>query len=224
MFAIKGEILPPPRRPALRIPELPVLQHTRLQPLPYLPNDAPVRDPVLDELHQPLVVDGIEEPTNVGIKHPAHLSRPDFHRNRASKPETFNFLGFTHVCAMRRDGRFTVLRRTMRTRMLAKLRELKVEMRRRLHDPVPEVAKWLGEVLRGHYQYYGVPMNSRSLSSFHHRLVQLWFRTLRRRSQKHRRNWERMSRLVNWLPKPCIVHPYPNQRLCVTTSGRSRMR
>jgi group II intron reverse transcriptase/maturase len=134
------------------------------------------------------------------------------------KPETFNFLGFTHMCAQtRKAGRFVIKRKTMRQKMQAKLKELKRELRRRLHDPVPEVAEWLASVLRGHYQYYGVPFNSRALDGFRRQVVRLWFRTLRRRSHKTRLTWERMTRLQRWLPQPRIVHPYPEDRLCVTT-------
>jgi hypothetical protein len=134
------------------------------------------------------------------------------------KPETFNFLGFTHMCAQtRKAGRFVVKRKTMRQKMQAKLKELKGELRRRMHDPVPEVAKWLTSVLRGYYQYYGVPFNSRALDGFRCQVVRLWFRTLRRRSHKTRLTWERMTRLQRWLPQPRIVHPYPEDRLCVTT-------
>ena len=133
------------------------------------------------------------------------------------KPETFNFLGFTHYCGQTRKGSFVVVRRTMRKRVCAKLQELKKELRRRMHDPVPEVAEWLGSVLRGHFQYYGVPFNSRALSNFRCHVVRLWLRTLRRRSHKTRLTWSRMGRLARGLPQPRIVHPYPAQRLCVTT-------
>ena len=139
-------------------------------------------------------------------------------RRGQGKPCTFSFLGFTHICGEVRSGRFSVLRQTMRSRMRAKLRELKVELRRRLHDPVPEVGRWLRSVLQGHYRYYGVPRNHYALSQFRNQVVRLWFRTLRRRSQKTRNNWARMNRLARrYLPRPRLYHPYPEQRLCVTT-------
>lgn len=134
------------------------------------------------------------------------------------KPETFNFLGFTHICAKtRKQGKFVVVRKTMRTKMQAKLKEVKGELRRRMHHPVPEVAEWLGSVLAGHYQYYAVPFNGRALSSFRRQVVRLWYWTLRRRSHKTRLTWDRMQRLQRWLPQPRIIHPHPRQRLCVNT-------
>ncbi|MGV1015135.1 MAG: group II intron reverse transcriptase/maturase [Methyloceanibacter sp.] len=134
------------------------------------------------------------------------------------KPETFNFLGFTHLCAKtRKTGQFVVVRKTIRAKMRAKLQEVKTELRRRMHHPVPEVAQWLGSVLQGHYQYYGVPFNGRALSRFRQQVVRLWFRTLRRRSHKARLTWTRMQRLQRWLPRPRIVHPHPRERLCVST-------
>ena len=88
-------------------------------------------------------------------------------RRGQGKPETFNFLGFTHICGKtRRDGRFTVLRQTTRKRLLAKLSEVKTELRRRMHDPIPEVGKWLRSVVEGHLRYYGVPTNDRALHLF----------------------------------------------------------
>jgi RNA-directed DNA polymerase len=133
------------------------------------------------------------------------------------KPETFDFLGFTHVCEETRNGRFTVHRYTMRKRVVAKLKELAMELRRRLHDPVPEVGRWLKSVLIGHYRYYAVPDNQRMLNAFRYWLTKLWLKSLRRRSQKHRTTWERMQRLAaKWLPNPRIMHPYPaEQRLTV---------
>jgi RNA-directed DNA polymerase len=135
------------------------------------------------------------------------------------KPETFDFLGFTHMCGQTRQGRFTVLRQTMRKRVRAKLKALKMELKRRLHDPLPKQAEWLKSVLRGHYQYYGVPMNSRALVTFRYRVVALWKRALERRSQKGRITWKRMERLARqWLPNPRVCHPYPSlQRLIVRT-------
>jgi nucleoid DNA-binding protein len=122
------------------------------------------------------------------------------------KPETFNFLGFTHICAKtRKEERFVVVRKTMRKKMQAKLHELKLELRRRLHDPVPEVAAWLSSVLKGHYAYYGVPFNSRAMSNFRRQVVRLWYKALRRRSQKTKLTWNRMCRLQKWLPQPRLL-------------------
>lgn len=139
-------------------------------------------------------------------------------RRGQGKPETFNFLGFTHISGKTRTGRFTVRRKTMRKKMRAKLVELKEELRRRMHAPVPEVGKWLALVLRGHYQYYGVPMNGPGLSAFRYAVVRLWHKALRRRSQRGRTTWARMLCLARrWLPNPRIYHPWPSERLCVNT-------
>lgn len=139
-------------------------------------------------------------------------------RRGAGKPETFDFLGFTHYCGWTHKGKFTVRRRSKRQRVRAKLKELKDELMRRRHDPVPEVAAWLRRVVEGHYRYYGVPGNIRALSHFRYHIIQLWYRALRRRSQKSRLSWERMTRMANLaLPTPRITHPYPEQRLCVST-------
>ncbi len=139
-------------------------------------------------------------------------------RSGRGKPETFDFLGFTHVCGKTRKGRFTVLRLTMRKRMRAKLQEIKTALAQRWHDPVPEVGRWLGSIIRGHLNYYGVPLNFRALEAFHHQVTCLWRRALSRRSQKAHVTWERMRRIARrWLPPVRIVHPYPDQRLCLLT-------
>jgi group II intron reverse transcriptase/maturase len=142
------------------------------------------------------------------------------------KPGTFNFLGFTHICAKTRHGRYCVRRKTMAKKVRAKLAALTEEFRRRLHRPVAETGRWLQVVLQGHYRYYGVPRNYRALNAFRYHVLCLWRRMLRRRSDtKKRVTWARMQRLADrWLPKPRIVHPYPNQRLCVMTQGRSPVR
>ena len=113
---------------------------------------------------------------------------------------------------------FTVLRQTMRKRLQAKLKNVKITLRQRLHDPVPEVGKWLASVVRGHCQYYGVPMNGPALALFRFRVTWLWWRSLRRRSQKTKVTWERMKRLIDhWIPPARICHPYPLRRLGVIT-------
>ena len=146
-------------------------------------------------------------------------------RRGKSKPETFDFLGFTHICGRTRKGKFTVFRHTMSKRILAKLRFLKEELRRRLHGPVAEVGKWLRTVLLGHFRYYGLPGNSRKLESFRYHVSCLWLKTLCRRSQRHKMNWDRMRCLIaRWLPSPRIYRPYPDLSLYVTTRGRSPVR
>lgn len=141
------------------------------------------------------------------------------------KPETFHFLGFTHICGKTRRGKFIVLRQTMRQRMQAKLRAVKTELRRRMHAPLPEQGAYLRAVVAGHVRYYGVPLNGRAIGAFRKAIGELWWRTLRRRSQRHRLPWRRMGRHIDrWLPPAHICHPYPWARLGVATQGGSRMR
>ena len=138
---------------------------------------------------------------------------------------TFDFLGFTHISARGRSGKFRVERRTMKKRMRSKLAEVKRELRWRMHDPVPEVGKWLRSVVKGHLMYYGVPLNSRALRQFSWRVTWLWHRTLNRRSEKGYVTWERMERYIDrWIPPVRICHPYPSQRLGVKIRGRSPVR
>src|SRR6266550_1480158 len=134
-------------------------------------------------------------------------------RRGKGKPETFNFLGFTHICGKKRSGMFTVYRRTMSKRKRAKLKEIKTELRKRMHHRVAEVGKWLRSVVEGHNRYYGVPSNQQSLASFRFHVARYWYRTLRRRSQKTKLTWERMRRLIDrWLPPSTIYHPFPLRR------------
>jgi hypothetical protein len=143
------------------------------------------------------------------------------HRRRRGqgKPETFDFLGFTHICGKKRsNGMFTVLRQTIRARLQAKLSEVKAELKRRMHDPIPEQGKWLGAVVGGHIRYYGVPTNGEALFLFRSRVGWLWQRALSRRSQNGRMRWDHMYRLTaRWLPPPHISHPYPLRRFGVIT-------
>ncbi len=133
------------------------------------------------------------------------------------KPETFDFLGFTHICGKTRDGqRFVLKRKTSAKRMRAKLKEVKAELIRRMHLPIPEVGRWLERVVRGHQNYYAVPGNLKAIKQFQAQVKRAWRRALRRRSQTDRTNWERIDRLAaKWLPKPRILHPYADQRFAV---------
>jgi group II intron reverse transcriptase/maturase len=147
------------------------------------------------------------------------------HGRGQGKPETFAFLGFTHSCGKNRRGGFVVLRQTMRQRLQAKLKAVKQELRRRLHEPIPEQGAYLRSVVLGHTRYYGVPMNDWAVRAFRNAVGRLWLRTLRRRSQKQRLPWSRMARYIDrWLPPAHICHPIPMVRLGVVTQGRSRMR
>ena len=135
-------------------------------------------------------------------------------RRGQGKPETFNFLGFTHICGRtRKQGKFLVLRKTIRKRLLTKLKELKMELRRRRHQPVADLGKWLRSVVQGFFNYHAVPGNLESLKCFRLEVSKRWMRALRRRSQKHRMNWERLASLMDrWLPVPKLLHPYPTLR------------
>jgi len=147
-------------------------------------------------------------------------------RNRGDgKPETFNFLGFTHRCGKTWKDHFTVLRQTMRQRWQAKLRALKEELRRRLHTPVREQGAYVRAVLLGQFRYYGVPRNGPALCAFRKAVGSLWRTVLRRRSQGNHLPWRRMQRFITrWFPSARVCHPYPLVRLGVLTQGGSRMR
>jgi hypothetical protein len=133
------------------------------------------------------------------------------------KPETFMFLGFTHICGKSRRGRFLLQRKTRRDRLRTKLQDIKGELRRRMHQPIPVQGKWLRQVITGHFAYYAVPANGRALSAFRYYVTDLWRRTLRRRSQRDGFTWDRMTKLADdWFPQPRILHPWPQQRFAVT--------
>jgi hypothetical protein len=136
------------------------------------------------------------------------------HREQGlGKPATFDFLGFTHYCARSSKGGFAVRRRSDRIRVNRKLRELRGELRHRMHAPVLQQLHWLSSVIEGHCNYYGVPGNLRNLSCFKYELTRAWYRTLRRRSQKRRLNWRKFGQFLgNQLPLVRTVHPYPEER------------
>ncbi len=144
---------------------------------------------------------------------------------KKGRPETFDFLGFTHICGRTQDGRFLLMRHTIRRRLTAKLREVKAELRRRWHLSLSAQGKWLGSVVRGFNAYYAVPTNIHSIQAFRTQVERHWLRALRRRSQRDRTNWERMRKLSSrWLPTPKILHPWPTTRFAATTRGRSPVR
>jgi RNA-directed DNA polymerase len=144
------------------------------------------------------------------------------------KPESFDFLGFTHYCANRRDGGGFVLgRKPGRKRMRAKLREIKGRLQAMRHDGVERQGRWLAQVLRGWFAYYAVPMSGAAITAFRHHMIERWMRVLRRRSQRSRRSlsWSRMKRIAErYLPYPRILHPWPEQRFLVTIRGKSPVR
>ena len=135
------------------------------------------------------------------------------------KPETFKFLGFIFICGKSRRGEFLVHRKSRRDRMRTKLQEVKKELRKRKHQPIPEQGRWLGQVVRGYFAYHAVPTNGSRLGAFRYFVTKLWLRTLRRRSQKDRFAWERIARLANdFLPQPRNLHPWPSARFAVKYS------
>jgi group II intron reverse transcriptase/maturase len=138
----------------------------------------------------------------------------DRRRRGERKPETFDFLGFTHYCGRtRRDGRFIVWRETIRKRLRAKLQAVKQALLRRRHQPLPELGNWLRGVVRGFFNYHAVPGNRDALKTFRREATRYWMHALRRRSQRRRLPWSRLNRIANrWLPRPRILHPYPSRR------------
>jgi RNA-directed DNA polymerase len=168
-------------------------------------------DRFLENLQERLGMFGLE-------LHPDKTRRIEFGRfaeeNRRrrgeGKSETFDFLGFTHISGKNRLGRFTVRRKTIRKRMRAKLRDIKQQIRKRMHDPVRQTGQWLKSIVQGHFNYYAVPGNLDSLGVFRGRLMRQWWHTLRRRSQKHPISWTRTLALADrWFPQPRVLHPYP---------------
>jgi RNA-directed DNA polymerase len=132
------------------------------------------------------------------------------------KPETFKFLGFVLICAKSRQGDFQIRRKSRGDRMGAKLREIKEQLRQRMHVPIPEVGRWLAQIVAGYFAYHAVPTNSPALYSFRYHVIVLWHRQLCRRSQRAYVVWERMAKLADeFLPRPRILHPWPSVRFAV---------
>jgi RNA-directed DNA polymerase len=138
-------------------------------------------------------------------------------RRGLGKPETFNFLGFTFICGKTRAGKFQIKRKTRRDRMRAKLKMVQEEMRRRMHQPIPDQGKWLYYVVSGYFNYHAVPTNSRALVAFRTEIARRWRRVLTRRSERTKLNWKQMKQLIDtWLPQPRILHPWPDKRFAVS--------
>jgi RNA-directed DNA polymerase len=172
----------------------------------------------LTELRQRLAKFGLE-------LHPDKTRLIEFGRHAARdraargdrKPETFTFLGFTHICAKSRNGRFWLKRITMSKRMRAKLREVNDQLKRRRHEPIPVQGQWLASVVRGHFAYYAVPGNTDAISDFRTQVTRHWYKALRRRSQRQRINWARMNQIAaRWLPRARAMHPFPEVRFAAT--------
>src|SRR5271169_3225170 len=133
-----------------------------------------------------------------------------------SKPETFKFLGFVLICGQSRRGDFQIKRKSRRDRMRTKLQEIKEALRRRMHRPIPETGKWLGQIVAGYFAYHAVPTNGSAIAAFRYHVVILWHRRLCRRSQRARLVWTQMAKLADeFLPKPRILHPWPSVRFAV---------
>jgi len=145
------------------------------------------------------------------------------------KPETFNFLGLTHICGTSHEtGYFTVPRRTIGKRMAAKLKEIRAKLRQRMHGSPRTVGEWLGQVVRGYFQYPAIPGHWARLKAFRNDVLRRWFQTLRRRSQRSRLSWERFRKgLANLIPPIQILQPYPSVRFdakYANIRGRNRVR
>ena len=130
------------------------------------------------------------------------------------KPETFNFLGFTHICGKNhKTGNFQVYRKTIGKRMAAKLKEIRQKLRERLNEKTKGTTEWLQAVVRGYFQYHAVPRNEERLKAFRHEVLRMWWWHLRRRSQRSRWTWERFQEILGHLiPEVEILHPYPEVR------------
>jgi RNA-directed DNA polymerase len=172
----------------------------------------------LDELRGRFAKFGLE-------LHPGKTRLIEFGRHAArhraargeGKPETFAFLGLTHICMTSRGGRFWIRRKTDTKRVRAKLAEVKAEIRRRRCLPIPDQGRWLASVMRGHQAYYGVPGNYDAVNAFRNQVTRHWLKALRRRSQKSRLTWARMHRIATrWLPPARTVHPFPEARFAAT--------
>ena len=169
----------------------------------------------LNEFRERLAKFGLElHPEKTRLIQFGRFAADDRKRQGKGKPETFTFLGFTHYCGKRRkDGAFIVWRETAKKRLVAKLKEIKAELKRRRHDPIPSVGEWLRRVVSGYHQYHAVPGNLPRLYIFRWRLRWVWWRALSRRSQRCSISWDRLNRLVErWIPVPRVLHPYPMQR------------
>jgi group II intron reverse transcriptase/maturase len=180
--------------------------------------DAEEADRFLEDFRERLGKFGLE-------LHPEKTRRIEFGRyaelNRKQrgegKPETFDFLGFTHISGKNSKGYFTVKRRTIRKRLRAKLQEIKQQLQRRRHDPVAQTGEWLRSVVQGYFNYHAVPGNLESLGTFRERLIRLWRTQLRQRSQRTCLTWDRLRQLAaRWLPVPRVLHPWPLQRFAAT--------
>ena len=175
-----------------------------------------------EQLRKRLADYGLElHPEKTRLIQFGRFAAEDRKREEKGKPETFNFLGFTHICGtIRKSGKFTVMRKTIGMRMTAKLKSISAELGRRRHDPIQQTGDWLKRVVQGYFNYHAVPGNLRRLFTFRGEIARRWLFSLRRRSQRSRWTWERFEKLTDrHLPKPEVLHPYPLTRFCAKHPG-----
>jgi hypothetical protein len=172
----------------------------------------------LKEFRERLAKFGLElHPEKTRLLEFGRFAAVDRRKRGEKKPETFTFLGFTHHCGTSPRGLFMVWRQTANKRMVAKLKQIKQKLRRRMHEPLNQIGTWLRSVSQGFYQYHAVPGNLRAMNTFRHRLRRMWRGTLRHRSQRPNVSWERIAPLFDrWLPAPRVLHPYPDARFDAT--------
>jgi RNA-directed DNA polymerase len=182
----------------------------------------------LADLRERLAVFALElHPTKTRLIEFGRYAAENRARRGDGKPETFDFLGFTHICGVnqKRPG-FQLWRKTSRKRMKAKIRAIKDELRRRLHEPLAEQGKWLGSVVRGFFAYHAVPNNLYAINAFRYHVNVAWLRSLRRRSQRSTMTWDRFNGFIDrYIPKARVLHPWPEARFRVRhTQGGSPVR
>jgi group II intron reverse transcriptase/maturase len=174
-------------------------------------------DRFLKQLRERMADYGLElHPEKTRLIQFGRFAAEDRKRDGAGKPETFNFLGFTHICGtIWKSGKFTVHRKTVGKRLTAKLGSIAAELGKRMNDPIEQTGNWLKQVVRGYFNYHAVPGNLRRLYTFRRETARHWLFTLRRRSQRSRWTWERFEVLIDrHLPEPRVLHPYPLERFC----------
>ncbi len=170
------------------------------------------------ELNERLLKFGLElHPEKTRLIEFGRFAAENRRKREEGKPETFTFLGFTHICGKTREnGKFTIWRHTIKKKMHKKLKEIKDELKKRMHNSIQDVGQWLKAVVTGHYRYYGVPGNYEAMNHFKHIIGRMWKHSLGRRSQKTTITWEKMGKLIDrWIPLPQIWHKYPNERIGV---------
>jgi len=173
---------------------------------------------LLGEFRERLAKFGLElHPEKTRLLEFGRFAALDRGQRGEKKPETFTFLGFVHQCGTSPRGLFVVWRQTANQRMVAKLKQVKQQLRPRMHEPLNQIGTWLRSVSQGFYQYHAVPGNLRAMKAFRHRLRRMWRNTLRQRSQRPNVSWDRIGPLFDrWLPAPRVLHPYPDARFDVT--------